>query len=394
MPYLRKYGVAAQIDGIPLITKGAVDFKAAPTLAAGDVTIEKDGVGPTNIEGADAFASYVAVLPAAGRSVQVKTHITDMQCRTLVIRFVDQTSPKEWEDQEVIVETFGHASAMHPGIDLTNADSLGLVNLDALVSDAVAAGAAAEAAVNALDLSNLDVAVSTRNAVAPDNAGIAAIQAKTDNLPGSPAAVGSEMALSAAARTTLVDAIWAKVVTGAITAQAALVAIYNKALQLTFGTVNRVDATVIDKTGFALTAAYDRAKNAASAAEVAALGTTITVPGIQAPPTATALTMDGGGHYSWLAYLDSWVDGDTYLFTVKHAGSLRDVDGIDPLELVFTPSGARWVATITLTVPDAGEYVGGVGWWNAAGEYQRQLLDWTITSRTPTPTAADLPAAE
>lgn len=37
----------------------------------------------------------------------------------------------------------------------------------------------------------LDVAVSTRNATAPDNAGIIAIKAKTDNLPAAPAAVGN-----------------------------------------------------------------------------------------------------------------------------------------------------------------------------------------------------------
>jgi hypothetical protein len=39
------------------------------------------------------------------------------------------------------------------------------------------------------ELNRLDVAVSTRNATAPDNASIAAIKAKTDNLPANPAAV-------------------------------------------------------------------------------------------------------------------------------------------------------------------------------------------------------------
>lgn len=40
----------------------------------------------------------------------------------------------------------------------------------------------------AAELGRMDVAISSRNATAPDNAGIAAIQAKTDNLPASPAA--------------------------------------------------------------------------------------------------------------------------------------------------------------------------------------------------------------
>ena len=54
----------------------------------------------------------------------------------------------------------------------------------------------------ALGLSRLDAAVTSRLAsasyTAPDNAGVTAIKAKTDNLPASPAAVGSAMALTAA----------------------------------------------------------------------------------------------------------------------------------------------------------------------------------------------------
>jgi hypothetical protein len=46
----------------------------------------------------------------------------------------------------------------------------------------------------ATELARIDVATSTRNAVAPDNAGITAIKAKTDNLPASPA---SETTLTA-----------------------------------------------------------------------------------------------------------------------------------------------------------------------------------------------------
>lgn len=110
----RKYGAAAEIDGIPLIALGSMDYKANPTLAAGDVKISKDGGAFASIEGAGTFGDFVAVAPASGTSVQVKPDATAMTCKTLVIRFIDQTSPKEWEDQEVVVETYGHASAMHP----------------------------------------------------------------------------------------------------------------------------------------------------------------------------------------------------------------------------------------------------------------------------------------
>lgn len=56
----------------------------------------------------------------------------------------------------------------------------------------------------ATKLDYLDAAVSSRNAVAPDNASVTAIKAKTDTIPVSPAAVGSAMALVAAEHTAIV----------------------------------------------------------------------------------------------------------------------------------------------------------------------------------------------
>lgn len=109
--FLRKYGAVAVIDGIPLVTRGAMDYKAAPNLAAGDVKISKDGGAYANIEGAGVFGDFVAVSPAAGVSVQVKPDAAALTCKRLSILFIDQTVPKEWEDQEIIVETYGHASA-------------------------------------------------------------------------------------------------------------------------------------------------------------------------------------------------------------------------------------------------------------------------------------------
>lgn len=49
---------------------------------------------------------------------------------------------------------------------------------------------------------------------APDNASVAAIKAKTDNLPASPAAVGSAMALTSDERTTLAGVIWNSLTSG------------------------------------------------------------------------------------------------------------------------------------------------------------------------------------
>lgn len=125
MPFLRSYNTAAVIDGVPLITRGAMDFKANPTLATGDVTISKDGGAYANI------TTLPTVTPSGGTSVEVNVSATELQCKRATIRLIDQTSPKEWEDQEVIIETFGNASAQFTG-DLNN--------LDAAISSRMASG--------------------------------------------------------------------------------------------------------------------------------------------------------------------------------------------------------------------------------------------------------------
>ena len=103
--FSRKYATAFTIDGVPLITVGSSDYKASPTLAVGDVTISKDGGGFVDL------ATLPVVTPAAGRAVQIVGSATEAPAARLVIQFVDVSSPKEWEDQFVIVETFGHPSA-------------------------------------------------------------------------------------------------------------------------------------------------------------------------------------------------------------------------------------------------------------------------------------------
>jgi hypothetical protein len=65
-----------------------------------------------------------------------------------------------------------------------------------------------------LGLSRIDAAISSRNAVAPDNTSITAIKAKTDNLPAAPAATGDAMTLTSAERTTLTASIWNALTSG------------------------------------------------------------------------------------------------------------------------------------------------------------------------------------
>lgn len=105
--FLRKYGVAATIDGIVLVEFGATDYKANPTLASGDAKIGKDGGAFANL------ATLPTVTPSGGRSVRISLSSSEMEAARLAIQFVDQTDPKEWEDQQIVVESYGNASAAH-----------------------------------------------------------------------------------------------------------------------------------------------------------------------------------------------------------------------------------------------------------------------------------------
>lgn len=111
MVIYRKYNTAATIDGIPLITRGAVDYQANPTLAAGDVTVSKDGGAFTNI------ATLPVVTPTTGTAVQVSLSTAETSAHRILIRFIDQTTTKQWEDQSLIVETYGSTLAQITSID-------------------------------------------------------------------------------------------------------------------------------------------------------------------------------------------------------------------------------------------------------------------------------------
>lgn len=111
--YWRKYGVAPIIYR-PLQTRDLMDWKAAPTLAAGDVQVSIDDGAWTAIEGAGTFSDYVVVDPAAGIQVKIMPSVAQLTAKILAIKFVDQTATKEWEDDYFTIETYGHPSAQHP----------------------------------------------------------------------------------------------------------------------------------------------------------------------------------------------------------------------------------------------------------------------------------------
>ncbi len=108
-PFLRKYGVEATID-FQLFETDGVDFKVDAAHATADTKIMKD-------EGAEANTSNAFTDEGQGYSIVLTA--TEMQMARGVIYVVDQ-STKVWLDTRIIVETYGHASAMH-AFDLDSA---------------------------------------------------------------------------------------------------------------------------------------------------------------------------------------------------------------------------------------------------------------------------------
>ena len=111
MIYLREYNAATTIEGVPLVTRGSADFKVNPTIAAGDAKISKDGGSFVNL------TTLPAVTPAGSRSVKVSISAAELTAKQAVIDFIDQSSPKEWEDQRIIIETTDHANAQYLGVE-------------------------------------------------------------------------------------------------------------------------------------------------------------------------------------------------------------------------------------------------------------------------------------
>ncbi len=117
---LRQYGVATTLY-FPLIDKGFTDFESTPvTIASGDCKISKDG-------GAFANTTTASFSHVAGGIYSIPLTATEMQAKQIVVKIVDQTGTKEWEDQCIIITTNNHASAEIPTHDPTAAPTAAAV---------------------------------------------------------------------------------------------------------------------------------------------------------------------------------------------------------------------------------------------------------------------------
>jgi len=106
--FIAEYGVAFTAY-FPLIDFGATSFEDTPvTIAAGDATISKDGA---------AFANSTNNFAHVGGGVyEIDLTAAEMQAKTIVVKIIDQTGTKEWEDQAIVIQTVNHASAQLPNL--------------------------------------------------------------------------------------------------------------------------------------------------------------------------------------------------------------------------------------------------------------------------------------
>lgn len=121
--FLRKYGVGTGADVyVPMIKRAVVDYAVGAdwSPAAGDVKVSKDGGAAANI-------GTLPVAVAMGNTAMWRFVFSDaeLQCKTLSVTVADSAT-KAVEDQMFDVETYGHASALHP-FDLGTA--LGTIQL-------------------------------------------------------------------------------------------------------------------------------------------------------------------------------------------------------------------------------------------------------------------------
>lgn len=84
---------------VALRSKSTGDFQVNPTLAAGDVKVKKDSGAPANL----------GTLPAVDNSLEIWVKVTltntEFNADNVMIQFIDQTSPKEWDDLTISIPT-------------------------------------------------------------------------------------------------------------------------------------------------------------------------------------------------------------------------------------------------------------------------------------------------
>lgn len=224
MFFLAKYGVQTSFR-FAVIKSSSSDLAATGdwTPATGDTKISKDGGNVANTSNNPS---------AVGGTGSVLWSITltaaELQAAEIVIQIVDSAT-KAIEDQTLVIYTYGHASAKIQA-DLSDSVWLGLTGGAAIKAktDLIPASPAQEGTLSTIE-GKVDSVLADTNMLQVDwvNSGrldllIDGIKAKTDLIPASPAAVGSKMdivdAPSSAGKTALANAaadqVWDEVASG------------------------------------------------------------------------------------------------------------------------------------------------------------------------------------
>jgi len=161
MEILREQNVASYAV-IPLVdAANRPSYKSNPTLAAGDVKIIRHTGGSWNV-------SNIGTLPSAisGATAQLLVTFTATELNPddtkypIIVQFIDQTSPKEWDDQEVIIWTRPAVSNMKQISD----DSTAADNLEAIMDGTGAQMTLTKLAINAADAGG---AIDIQNSAGP-----------------------------------------------------------------------------------------------------------------------------------------------------------------------------------------------------------------------------------
>lgn len=142
---LRKYGASATIN-FHLFKVDGVDFRINANHASGDTKIMKD-------EGAEANTTNGFTDEGQGYSIVLTA--TEMQAARVVVYVVDSAT-KAWLDTAIIIETYGHASAMH-ALDLDDSVRAGMTALPNAAADAAGGLPISDAGGLDLDAMNTNV---------------------------------------------------------------------------------------------------------------------------------------------------------------------------------------------------------------------------------------------
>lgn len=158
--HLRKYGVLTTLN-FELFEVDGINFRVDAAHAAGDSVIMKD-------EAAEASTANGFTDEGTGYSIVLTA--VEMQAARIVIYLSDLTATKVWLDKAIVIETYGHASAMH-AFDLDNATP----NVNVASSDNIDLTVLQKASVNAeVDVALVDYDAATGPEGASNTAAILA----------------------------------------------------------------------------------------------------------------------------------------------------------------------------------------------------------------------------